>query len=572
VIPKRLKQELELLQRWGCCELLPFTSALLPQLLAPLALSARRKRLRQLKLMLQKRQESSALAAEATEPMDAEDHPAVLESLQGLLDGSWSTSKASDGHFDIQGMQVCWRKDGRASTVAVARGAEGSVTPRGQSGRELVVTYAGWVAMVTEQEFLEQQGHCRRWLQLQGEQGTSPVPHQSLPKRPKRLKRRDRLQLWFRPPAVGAVIERKVLSGEAMNRDVIVWTRTCFDPGAPELVGESEDREGTDKRRMKRRKRLYEDEDEDGSGDEDDSSGESDSESSDDDGSTGSSLQCKSASGVSTGGSCYGGEGVLLMSTGVHAIDAVAIANAAAFAKQHEARAESEVAVSGAENGDDGDGDDSLKPAITPPPCFVQPLGIGLDNPYQSSSSSSSFSSSSSSPHAGMDAQMALATAYLAQHNALQETGRLPEMGVYDCVHECTPMPTTATPESRAGEEEKSRSKQPDQAEGKDGICCRFCRQPYRCNSTVQQGVRARLTVLRTEAKGWGVFAAEKIAKGTFVCEYAGELIYEGLSNGTQRSFSSHYNSSSSHYNSSSSHFFFEFLVSLQFSRIIRPQ
>lgn len=36
---------------------------------------------------------------------------------------------------------------------------------------------------------------------------------------------------------------------------------------------------------------------------------------------------------------------------------------------------------------------------------------------------------------------------------------------------------------------------------------------------------RSRLQVFRTKGKGWGVRALRDIPKGTFVCEYVGEII-----------------------------------------------
>jgi euchromatic histone-lysine N-methyltransferase len=41
----------------------------------------------------------------------------------------------------------------------------------------------------------------------------------------------------------------------------------------------------------------------------------------------------------------------------------------------------------------------------------------------------------------------------------------------------------------------------------------------------VQFGVRTRLQTFRTKGKGWGVRPLKDIPKGTFVCEYVGEII-----------------------------------------------
>lgn len=44
-------------------------------------------------------------------------------------------------------------------------------------------------------------------------------------------------------------------------------------------------------------------------------------------------------------------------------------------------------------------------------------------------------------------------------------------------------------------------------------------------NRVVQRGVRLRLEVYDTRNRGWGVRTLEPIPRGTFVCEYAGEVI-----------------------------------------------
>uniref|UniRef100_A0A8C4HQW1 Euchromatic histone-lysine N-methyltransferase 1a n=1 Tax=Dicentrarchus labrax TaxID=13489 RepID=A0A8C4HQW1_DICLA len=50
--------------------------------------------------------------------------------------------------------------------------------------------------------------------------------------------------------------------------------------------------------------------------------------------------------------------------------------------------------------------------------------------------------------------------------------------------------------------------------------CWRTCR-----NRVVQNGMRARLQVFRTQKMGWGVRAMQDIPQGTFICEYVGEII-----------------------------------------------
>lgn len=56
--------------------------------------------------------------------------------------------------------------------------------------------------------------------------------------------------------------------------------------------------------------------------------------------------------------------------------------------------------------------------------------------------------------------------------------------------------------------------------------CNRSCACWKSCyNRVVQFGVRTRLQVFRSSGKGWGVRPLKDIPKGTFVCEYVGEII-----------------------------------------------
>uniref|UniRef100_A0A1A8BIE8 Euchromatic histone-lysine N-methyltransferase 1a n=3 Tax=Nothobranchius kadleci TaxID=1051664 RepID=A0A1A8BIE8_NOTKA len=50
--------------------------------------------------------------------------------------------------------------------------------------------------------------------------------------------------------------------------------------------------------------------------------------------------------------------------------------------------------------------------------------------------------------------------------------------------------------------------------------CWRTCR-----NRVVQNGLRVRLQLFRTEKMGWGVRAMQDVPQGTFICEYVGEII-----------------------------------------------
>ena len=57
------------------------------------------------------------------------------------------------------------------------------------------------------------------------------------------------------------------------------------------------------------------------------------------------------------------------------------------------------------------------------------------------------------------------------------------------------------------------------------------CNQLCKCNvitchnRVLQHGITARLQVFRAYGMGWGVRAAQEIPKGSFVCEYVGEII-----------------------------------------------
>ncbi|XP_047236373.1 histone-lysine N-methyltransferase EHMT1a isoform X2 [Girardinichthys multiradiatus] len=50
--------------------------------------------------------------------------------------------------------------------------------------------------------------------------------------------------------------------------------------------------------------------------------------------------------------------------------------------------------------------------------------------------------------------------------------------------------------------------------------CWRTCR-----NRVIQNGLRVRLQLYKTEKMGWGVRALQEIPQGTFICEYVGEII-----------------------------------------------
>ncbi|PIN20694.1 histone H3 (Lys9) methyltransferase SUV39H1/Clr4, required for transcriptional silencing [Handroanthus impetiginosus] len=56
--------------------------------------------------------------------------------------------------------------------------------------------------------------------------------------------------------------------------------------------------------------------------------------------------------------------------------------------------------------------------------------------------------------------------------------------------------------------------------------CGPSCKCGLGCGNRVTQGgVTVRLKMVKDEKKGWGLYAAEFIPRGQFVCEYAGELL-----------------------------------------------
>ncbi|KAJ0754235.1 putative [histone H3]-lysine(4) N-trimethyltransferase transcription factor C2H2 family [Helianthus annuus] len=62
--------------------------------------------------------------------------------------------------------------------------------------------------------------------------------------------------------------------------------------------------------------------------------------------------------------------------------------------------------------------------------------------------------------------------------------------------------------------------------------CNMYCSCNKYCpNRVLQNGVRVKLEVFKTEGKGWAVRAGEPIERGTFVCEYIGEVIDKNEAN-----------------------------------------
>lgn len=58
--------------------------------------------------------------------------------------------------------------------------------------------------------------------------------------------------------------------------------------------------------------------------------------------------------------------------------------------------------------------------------------------------------------------------------------------------------------------------------------CNSNCKCDYRCgNRVVQNGISVRLQLFKTHKKGWGLRCLDDIAKGAFICIYAGHLMTE---------------------------------------------
>lgn len=58
---------------------------------------------------------------------------------------------------------------------------------------------------------------------------------------------------------------------------------------------------------------------------------------------------------------------------------------------------------------------------------------------------------------------------------------------------------------------------------------CKCCSQMC-TNRLVQHGLQVRLQLFKTQNKGWGIRCLDDVAKGSFVCIYAGEKTTRKLS------------------------------------------
>ncbi|KAG9159334.1 hypothetical protein Leryth_017962 [Lithospermum erythrorhizon] len=69
-----------------------------------------------------------------------------------------------------------------------------------------------------------------------------------------------------------------------------------------------------------------------------------------------------------------------------------------------------------------------------------------------------------------------------------------------------------------------------------EGYLVYECNQKCSCskscpNRVLQNGVQVKLEIFKTEKKGWAVRALEAVLRGTFICEYVGEIINEQEAN-----------------------------------------
>nr|XP_037277427.1 LOW QUALITY PROTEIN: histone-lysine N-methyltransferase eggless-like [Rhipicephalus microplus] len=62
--------------------------------------------------------------------------------------------------------------------------------------------------------------------------------------------------------------------------------------------------------------------------------------------------------------------------------------------------------------------------------------------------------------------------------------------------------------------------------------CNSQCRCSRRCyNRVVQNGLRARLQIFKTEKRGWGIRCLDDLPQGSFICVYSGQLLNEQAAN-----------------------------------------
>ncbi|XP_055899559.1 histone-lysine N-methyltransferase SETDB1-like isoform X2 [Biomphalaria glabrata] len=72
--------------------------------------------------------------------------------------------------------------------------------------------------------------------------------------------------------------------------------------------------------------------------------------------------------------------------------------------------------------------------------------------------------------------------------------------------------------------------------------CNSRCKCDSRCaNKVAQNGLKMRLQVFKTEKKGWGLRCLDDIAKGSFICIYAGQLLTDKGANEDGKQFGDEY-------------------------------
>ncbi|GAY62168.1 hypothetical protein CUMW_215660 [Citrus unshiu] len=97
-----------------------------------------------------------------------------------------------------------------------------------------------------------------------------------------------------------------------------------------------------------------------------------------------------------------------------------------------------------------------------------------------------------------------------------------------DCTNGCSELGKCACVAKNGGELPYNHNGAIVQAKPLVYECGPSCKCPPSCyNRVSQQGIKFQLEIFKTEARGWGVRSLNSIPSGSFICEYAGELLEE---------------------------------------------
>ncbi|KAL2544776.1 uncharacterized protein Fot_14009 [Forsythia ovata] len=95
-----------------------------------------------------------------------------------------------------------------------------------------------------------------------------------------------------------------------------------------------------------------------------------------------------------------------------------------------------------------------------------------------------------------------------------------------DCSGRCSDSRKCRCVEKNGGEIPYNRNGAIVEAKPLVYECGPSCKCPPSCyNRVSQRGIKFRLEIFKTEARGWGVRSLNSIPSGSFICEYAGELL-----------------------------------------------